>query len=277
MNYPLNSNFGAYHKDVMGQWFTAKATGTIDTVFWEQWIAVNSYDSTIYLCIHKSNIGATYGPGIRPGPFNPPCQNWGYWVNTDDADQGVAAFIEEATDPTWVSTINGSPTPSGPPFSTEIWGFGGVAVNVHAAQLNFYDLGVLGVRRSRSATASSRSGELQSCRHPWRAPREFDEGRTEWGAAGFSVSTADEDYPARDWKFYERQGSVELRGRPARQHPPRMGQSRGFTGDTLDVAVWNWWYAMTVSPMFPDHRRPDQPPYHVQHRPAGGPGDHHRL
>src|SRR3972149_6086010 len=130
--YPLNSNFGAYHKDVMGQWFTAPATGTIDTLFWEQWTAVNAYDSTLYLRIHKSNIGPSYGPGIRPGPFNPPCQNWGYWVNTNDPDQGAAAFIEEATDTTWISTINGSPVPSGAPLSTEIWGFGGVAVTAHA-------------------------------------------------------------------------------------------------------------------------------------------------
>src|SRR5208283_5606845 len=30
--YPPTSNFGAYHHDVMGQWYVAPATGTIDTV-----------------------------------------------------------------------------------------------------------------------------------------------------------------------------------------------------------------------------------------------------
>jgi hypothetical protein len=252
--YPLTNNFGAYHKDVMGQWFTAKATGTIDTVFWEQWTAVNAYDSTVYLRIHNSNIGPSYGPGVRPGPFNPPCQNWGYWVNTNDLDQGVAAFIEEATDPTWVSTINGSAVPSGPPFSSEIWGFGGVAVQVHAATLNWYDLGVLG---APSVTIGdnffiSQRVNFNPADVPGGHREQTDEGRTEWGAAGFIVATNDEDYPARNWKFYEHdKGPSNCAGAPIDSIRRGWVARGGFSADTLDVGMWNWWYAMTVTSNVP--------------------------
>src|SRR5437899_7555038 len=34
-NYPLTANFGIHHKEVIGDWFIAKATGTIDTIFWQ--------------------------------------------------------------------------------------------------------------------------------------------------------------------------------------------------------------------------------------------------
>ncbi len=253
-NYPINSNFGAYHKDVMGQWFTAKATGTIDTVFWEQWTQVNSYDSTLYLRIHNSYIGPNYGPGVRPGPFDPPCQNWGYWVNTNDADQGVAAFIEEATDTSWVSTINNSATPSGPPFGNELWGFGGVAVNAHAATLNLYDLGTLG---APNVTVGDKFFISQRVNYnpadvPGGHREQSDEGRTEWGASGFIVSTADEDYPSRNWKFYEHdKGPSNCAGAPIDSIRRGWVNRGGFSADTLDVAVWNWWYSMTVTSNVP--------------------------
>ncbi|HLF15661.1 MAG TPA: FlgD immunoglobulin-like domain containing protein [Bacteroidota bacterium] len=252
--YTLNTNFGAYHKDVMGQWFTSPATGTIDTVFWEQWNAVNTYDSTLFLRIHESYIGPEYGPGVRPGPFNPPCQNWGYWVNTNDLDQGVAAFIEEATDTSWVSTIQGSPVPSGPPFGIELWGFGGVAAQVHAGELNWYNLGVLGVV---PVTVGDKFFISQRVNHDPSLPaggheEQAAEGRTEWGASGFDVSTSDEDYPARDWKFYEHdKGPSNCAGAPLDSIRRGWVNRGGFTPDTLNVAVWNWWYSMTVSSNVP--------------------------
>ena len=148
--YTVNSNFGAYHRDVLGEWFVAPASGTIDTIFWFNRALIGAYDSTIYVRVHQSNIGPTYGPGIRPGTFNPPCQNWGYWVNSNDCDNGAAAFIEEATAPgtPWISTINGSPIPSGPPFGSELWGFGGFPKQIHPNSTEFLvmsDLSVLNV------------------------------------------------------------------------------------------------------------------------------------
>ena len=96
--------FKGYHRDVFGQWFMAPATGTIDTIFWHAGPFVGALDSEVIIRVHRSLIGPNYGPGDRPGPFNPPCQNWGYWINTNDADQGVSAFPEQATDTAWVST-----------------------------------------------------------------------------------------------------------------------------------------------------------------------------
>jgi hypothetical protein len=250
--YPLTNNFGAYHKDVMGQWFTAKATGTIDTVFWEQWVQVGAQDSTVYMRIHKSYIGPNYGPGVRPGPFNPPCQNWGYWVNTNDLDAGVAAFIEEATDTTWVSTINGSPTPSGPPFGDEIWGFGGVALTVHPSQLNWYDLTTLGAPEVTVGDRFFVSQRVEAANAPNGHLEISDDIRTEWGAAGFIVATNDEDYPARDWKFYEHdKGPSNCAGAPIDSIRRGWVARGGFSADTLDVAMWNWWYAMTVTSNVP--------------------------
>ena len=104
--YTVNGNFGSYHRDVLGEWFVAPASGTIDSIFWFNRALIGAYDSTVYLRVHRSNIGPAYGPGARPGPFNPPCQNWGYWENLNDLDQHVAAFIEDATDTTWISNTS---------------------------------------------------------------------------------------------------------------------------------------------------------------------------
>ena len=128
--FPPSVNHVARHKDVMGQWFVAKATGTIDTIYWDVLSTIGAKDSLVYIRVHRSILGPTAGPGIRPGPYNPPCQNWGYWVNTNDLDQGVAAFPEDATDTTWHSTYNGAAV-SFPPFSNSLWGFTGYPVVDH--------------------------------------------------------------------------------------------------------------------------------------------------
>jgi hypothetical protein len=62
--FPSTDGFFAHHKDVMGEWFVAKATGTIDTIFWEMLGSVGAKDSTAYVRIHNSRIGPDYGPGV---------------------------------------------------------------------------------------------------------------------------------------------------------------------------------------------------------------------
>ena len=107
----------------MGEWFVAKATGTIDTIFWFALGSVGATDSTLYVRVDNSRIGPNYGPGVRPGPWDPPCQNWGYFVNTNDQDQGIAAFPDDATPPNtnaWTSTIAAGP-PTLPPTIRNIW------------------------------------------------------------------------------------------------------------------------------------------------------------
>jgi len=32
--FPTNTYLSAFHLDVVGQWYVAKATGTVDTIFW---------------------------------------------------------------------------------------------------------------------------------------------------------------------------------------------------------------------------------------------------
>ena len=63
--FPANSNFGAYHKDVMAEWFQLPATGTIDTMFWEVLGSVGALDSVVYIRVHQSRIGPDYGPGEK--------------------------------------------------------------------------------------------------------------------------------------------------------------------------------------------------------------------
>ncbi|MBI3765398.1 MAG: hypothetical protein HY277_02705, partial [Ignavibacteriales bacterium] len=54
--FPDNGNFGSNHKDVMAEWFQAKASGKIDTIFWLTGGTVGAKDSLIYLRVHNSNI-----------------------------------------------------------------------------------------------------------------------------------------------------------------------------------------------------------------------------
>lgn len=253
-NFPITSNFGGYHRDVFGQWFAAKASGTIDTIFWQHFGAINAYDSTVYLRVHTSILGPDYGPGVRPGPFNPPCQNWGYWVNTNDLDQGVAAFIEDATDETWVSTIQNSAVPSGPPFAEERWGFGGFPVTASPGVIlsaAMEDLGdTIGVETGETFFFSMRiahgpgpnGGHLE----------QTDEGRTEVAATNRIVTTSDEDYPARLWKFYEHdKGPSNCAGAPIDSIRRGWVARGGFSADTLDVGMYNFWYLMTVNSNVP--------------------------
>src|SRR6185503_8021128 len=79
-----------------------------------------------------------------------------------------------------------------------------------------------------------------------------DQGRTEWGASGFTVGTNDEDYPSRNWKFYEHdKGPSNCAGAPIDSIRRGWVNRGGFTADTLTVAVWNWYYLMTVSSNVP--------------------------
>jgi hypothetical protein len=136
------TNHIAFHQDIVGMWYVAPASGSIDTVFW--WAAdVGSLDSTVTLRLFHSNIYPGSGPGYDGYP-KPGKLCWGYYVSTNDLDNGVAAFPEDATDTTWHSTVSGA-IPSFSPMGNEIWGYGGAPVVEAANTVNFYDLGTLGV------------------------------------------------------------------------------------------------------------------------------------
>jgi len=141
-NPNFETNHIAFHQDIFAMWYVAPASGTIDTVFWYA-SDVGSLDSTITLRLFESNISPGSGPGYGDYP-KPGKLCWGYFINTNDIDNGVAAFPEDATDTTWFSTVSGS-TPSFTPMGDEIWGFGGAPKVEEAFAVNHYALGDLGV------------------------------------------------------------------------------------------------------------------------------------
>ncbi|MDI6767056.1 MAG: SdrD B-like domain-containing protein [Bacteroidota bacterium] len=126
-----------HHKDVIGSWFVAPANGEIDTIFWYGGDSTGAKDTLVLMRVVTSMVGTDYGPGVSPYP-SPPV-SWGYWYSTNDKDQGVAAFIEDATDTNWISTIAPPPLggpPTRPPWGDEIWGFGGFP-KIHRQGLNY--------------------------------------------------------------------------------------------------------------------------------------------
>ena len=245
--FPPTSNFGARHKDVMAQWFVAKASGTIDTIFWRNLGSVGALDSILYLRIMESKIGPDYGPGIRPGPYNPPCASWGYWRNTNDLDQGIAPFADMATDTTWVSTYNG-PTPSLPPFGSPLTTTD-IPVVAQANQINSVAVGNFGP--ALQVQTGDKFFITLRIKGPAGHPSSPDD-RTEFAASGFRVSTTDENYPSRLWKFYEHDsGPSNCAGIPVNEVKRGWVARGGFGDDTLDVSAWNVWYSMTVTSNVP--------------------------
>src|ERR1051326_1267046 len=125
------------HKDILCSWFIAPASGTIDSVFWIQGNAVCAQESTVFLRILKSNIYPGHGPGYNGFPAPSTTRCWGYFNSTFDADTShIAAFPEDASDTTWVSTVVDAPGPSFPPVGNELWGLGGYPIRVHAGKIN---------------------------------------------------------------------------------------------------------------------------------------------
>ncbi len=248
-SFPVSNQFGAQHKDVMGEWFQSRFNGTIDTIFWTAGTANRALDSTVYLRVHRSNIGPNLGPGIRPGPYNPPCQNWGYWKNTNDLDQGVAAFPEDATDTTWTSTIAGT-TPSIRPFEEELWGLGGFPVVHHTNTSAFTDNyvamsdlptpinvlnGDLFFVSLRINSPIQHTANDQSTLFTWS---DFDSRPPEY----------QQYYPSRNWKFYEHDsGPSNCAGIPQAQVKRGWVARGGGSDDTLNVAAFNFWYSVTTN------------------------------
>jgi hypothetical protein len=251
--YPPGNNFGAYHKDVLGQWYVAKAAGTIDTLFWYQYTNVGALDSTLTVRINQSVVGPDYGPGVRDYAhginFPPPCQNWGYWVNSHDDDQHVAAFPLEATDTTWHSTIYNAPNPTRPPFGKDIWALGGFDKAVHASSINYIAL----VAES-GTPCSLKVGQkfFISMKVSGPVGHVPNDTRTEWYAWGGAVTNTDENYPSRNWKFYEHDsGPSNCAGNPVANVKRGWVARGGFADDTLSVAAYNWWYVMTATTNVP--------------------------
>ena len=238
---PPDVVFGFTHKTTMGEWFVAPASGTIDTFYFTcSGVGPSCVDSQAYVRIFESFIGPTHGPGAFPGPYPSPCRSWGYWVSTNDADQGVAAFREDASDTTWHSTIetNGGTVASFPPFGNSIWGFSGFPVKLRVGVANkvaMEDLSTLTITKDQvfffSLRMNSPPQHLSAAQEPVNTT--------------FDMSDINTTKPGRDWKFYEHDsGPSNCAGTP-RAEIKRGWVARGPLGaDTNQGAVYNVWYVM---------------------------------
>lgn len=248
LKFPPTSNVGSRHKDVLGEWFVAPASGTIDAIFWENLGSVGAHDSLLSVRIFNSNIYPGRGPGVAPYPA--PCTPWGYYRNTNDLDQGITPFRNEATDTTWISSVYSDST-SFDPLGDELWGNGGFFHKMKANAVNFIPLDTLGetlrVQTGDQFFITMRVNSLNQ--HP--DPPDY---RTEFTAWGSRVTLTDEQFPSRDWKFYEHDsGPSNCSGHNTNLLPKGWIARGGFGDDTLDVAAWNIWYTMMVTSNVPPH------------------------
>ncbi|MBI5477000.1 MAG: T9SS type A sorting domain-containing protein [Ignavibacteriales bacterium] len=251
--YQPTSNFGGNHKDVFGQWFIAPADGTIDTLFWSM-NEVGNADSTVSIRIFKSNIFRGQGPGFSPYP--PPCLNWGYYIDTNDLDNGITPFRDKATDTNWISTAP-IDTPTFDPLGEEIWGNGGFQFRVNPFSVNALPLDTLGhgidFKKGDAffltMSVTSPNYHISDVLEPTRMRA--------WGSDG-PISTTDENYPSRLWKFFEHDsGASNCAGTPVTEVKKGWVARGPFTDDTLYSSAYNWWYSMRVRtniiPVIPDY------------------------
>ncbi len=243
--FATTDNFVAGHKDVLGMWFVAPAGGTLDTLFWISG-DVGSLDSLVSVRIYRSNIYAGRGPGF--GPYPSPCTPWGYYVDTNDHDRHVTPFRDEATDPAWFSTVQ-CDSLSFDPLGEELWGGSGVLAKDRPHAVNVLPLGLFGspphISAGEAFFVTIRMNSLNAHDTTMR-------DLTAWGAAAFHVTPFDENYPSRLWKFYEHDsGPSYCSALPPDQIPRGWIARGGFTGDSLDVAAYNWWCEMIVDSGLP--------------------------
>ncbi|HUL44833.1 MAG TPA: T9SS type A sorting domain-containing protein [Bacteroidota bacterium] len=248
--YPPNAIIPAYHKDVLGEWFVSQAKGTIDTIFWLAGPRIGAVDSNVIVRIHRSIIGHTYGPGVRPGPFDPPCQNWGYWININDLDGGIAPFGEDAFPLPGTFQSTNPEYPAGPPFAEELWGNGGFPVVMHANAINHVALMDMGVACSLTV------GEPFFISIAPKSPPILDstDSPTDFVSTDFHTlltpiyPTLNQPYPSRNWKFFEHDsGLIECGNLTSASIKKGWIAQGGLTPESTDVMIYNWWYSMTIS------------------------------
>ncbi len=231
--FPATGGHIGFHKDVIGSWFIVPANGTIDSIYWNA-LFVCAADSTLFLRVHNSAVYPGHGPGYNGYPLPSSSTCWGYYDNTNDADNGVAAFPEEATGP-WHSTVDTSAPhgPSFPPTLGEIWGFGGFPAVTHANTVNFADLDLLG-----KPTVTVGQKILINFRINGEHGEPCAGGLTNDLTTGFGTSPQPNELATQNWKFYEHvvtfQAGFACKGWVAR-------------GD-FQISIW---YTMTVTSNIP--------------------------
>jgi len=289
-----DQNFGFYHNDICGEWFVVPADGSIDTVFFHTLgnvgpspvIYPGSMDSTVYFRIFTSYITPTVGPGIRPGPYRPPCTSWGYWYNTGDNDQGVAGFREDATrspywiahhtpgspaDLAWTTDSSWNPTnlifgdwaPSFPPFGDAIWGLSGFRIDHIKPNSD------IKVPMDALAELDVHQGDVIFIAFQCKSAIHLDAATQD---VRFEIEASDQNapYPSRDWKFYEHDSGPSGCAGITNTLIKRGWCPRGPLGtdDTAATACYNIWFSMTPTANTPPQlTEVDQVHYTLSHDP----------
>ncbi len=259
IRHPMDQRVEFYHKEVCGQWYVAPADGTIDTVYYYVGDHVGpsphpgpgEMDSTVFFRIFSSSISPWQGPGVRPGPYRPPCTSWGYFINTNDPERGIAAFAEDATPPNdsaWVPTNTIPPESDSlaafPPSGHSIWGLEGYPVVSNkpntTMKVVMRDLAPLYVHKGDVIFITFRI--------PDSNPALVDNTQD----VPFEIGASDQNvpYPSRAWKFYEHDSATELScGGISSSQVPKGWVARGSfsTDDSLAGTAYNIWYSMTAT------------------------------
>ncbi|HLX12002.1 MAG TPA: hypothetical protein VKS81_04235, partial [Bacteroidota bacterium] len=107
-DFTSNTAHALQRRDIVADWFQTQTAGTLDSIFFLMSSAAGSggADSAMNLRIFSSNIY----PGHRPGEggYLPPERVfWGYFNDSNDPEDGVAAFPEDATEYDTIHTQNG--------------------------------------------------------------------------------------------------------------------------------------------------------------------------
>ena len=225
------------HRQVAAQWYIAPVTGRLDTLYF---VIADMYgllqDSIVNIRFLKSEISNNHGPS--DGTYPDPCTPWGYYTNTSDSDNGIAAFPEEATDTTWHSTAGGT-TPSFPPMGVNIWGVTEFPVHVTPYGINklaLHDVLDLNVSKGDVFFVAMRQ------QAPSYHPSPDSDATIYFRATSFGVPS-----PSRAWKFFEHT--------PSFQFPCGPDSVPGWYDQTYygEPMMYNWWFAMSITG--------DPPPY----------------
>ncbi len=242
-HFPVTVNFGAYHLDVMAMWYIAPASGTIDTMYWFMSNYIGARDSLVRIRVFKSNINKGRGPGSSPYP--PPCMNWGYYINTNDYDQGISPYRDEATDTNWISTAPYGLT-TFDPLGEELWIDGGIWFKIKPG-LNVFSFNIYGYNFPVN------KGDVFFV--TMRVPYTFmPDERTEWLAGGSDgpVSINDPHWPSRFWKFYEHdRGAGNCAGFPVDSVKKGWVARGPFVDDPRYSSALAWWFSMTTDSNVP--------------------------
>ncbi len=236
--FPTNSNFGARRNDVLGQWYVARFDGRIDTLYFSNYGSSSTQNALVNIRIFRSNVSRTQGPGISP--YAPPCSPWGYFQNTYTSE--ISPF-KLSNDYFWVSTVDGD-SASFPPFGEELWKQGGDTITVLSG------LNQIALTTETDSLVVSIGDVFFITMFILEVDSLAGDGRTAWSASGFPSSYPEyqEYYPSRNWKYYTGPAGPSNCAGHIRDSLPMGWIARGgFTDDTLDVGVYNWWYSISTT------------------------------